>query len=117
MVQTRTGVPERAGFTLMAYLAVHDKNAADDTFEPFLDAIVRESDDDRNFVRKAVNWALRQIGKRNVELNAAALATADAVRARGTRAARWIANDALRELRSATVQRKLRSRTRFPASG
>ncbi len=98
---------KRAGFALMAYVAVHDKKAPDETFAPFLAAIVREADDDRNFVRKAVNWALRQIGKRNRAMNAAALETAEAVRARGTRAARWIAADALRELRSDAVQKKL----------
>ena len=94
----------------MAAITVHDKRAPDAAFRPFLDAIVRESDDDRNYVRKAVNWALRQIGKRNLALNAAAIRTAETLREHGTRAARWIATDALRELRSDTVQRAVRAR-------
>jgi len=98
---------KRAGFSLMATLAVHDKDARDGDFKPFLAAIQRESYDDRNFVRKAVNWALRQIGKRNPALNVAAIKTAERVQKQGTRAARWIAADALRELRSDAVQRKL----------
>jgi len=98
---------KRAGFALMAYLAVHDKAAGDGAFAKLLPVIEREADDDRPFVRKAVNWALRQIGKRNARLNVLAIATAECVRARGTRAARWIAADALRELRGAAVQARL----------
>src|SRR6516225_7305174 len=95
---------KRAGFSLMAYLAVHDKKADDARFAELLPAIERASDDDRPFVKKAVNWALRQIGKRDLWLNALAIRTAEAIRARGTRSARWIAADALRELRSEAVQ-------------
>jgi 3-methyladenine DNA glycosylase AlkD len=102
----------RAGFALMAVLAVHDKGAPDSAFERFLPLIERQSDDDRNFVKKAVNWALRQVGKRNLALNAKAIAAAERVRARGTRAARWIASDALRELRSEAVQKRLRANSR-----
>jgi 3-methyladenine DNA glycosylase AlkD len=90
---------KRAGFALMAALAVHAKAMPDDEFAPFLEAIERESDDDRNFVKKAVNWALRQIGKRNPQLRERAIETAQGIAARGTRPARWIARDALRELR------------------
>jgi 3-methyladenine DNA glycosylase AlkD len=100
---------KRAGFVLMACLAVHDRRASDEAFLAFLPLIRRESVDDRNFVRKAVNWALRQIGKRNQPLNAAAIATAEAIRAEGTRAGRWIAGDALRELTSEKVQSRLRN--------
>jgi len=100
---------KRAGYVLMAALAVHDKRAPDETFLALLPAIVRGSDDDRNFVKKAVNWALRQIGKRNRRLNAAAIETAEQLRATGTRSGRWIAADALRELRSDSVQARLRS--------
>ena len=89
---------KRAGFALMAAIAVRDKTASDASFSEFLIAIERESDDARNYVRKAVNWALRQIGKRNVALRDEALATAVRMRARGTPAARWIASDAIREL-------------------
>jgi 3-methyladenine DNA glycosylase AlkD len=98
---------KRAAFALMAMLAVHDKQAEDGNFEPFLPIIERESGDPRNFVRKAVNWALRQIGKRNRALNAKAIATAERIHARGVRSAKWVASDALRELRSNAVQAKL----------
>jgi len=98
---------KRAGFALMAYLAIHEKKASDESFAAFLPIIQREADDDRLYVRKAVNWALRQIGKRSARLNALAIQTAEAIRARDTRSARWIAADALRELRSARVQAKL----------
>ena len=101
---------KRAGFALMASLAVHDKRAKDTAFTRFLLAIERESDDDRNFVRKAVNWALRQIGKRNPVLNARAIEYARRIEARGTRASRWIARDALRELESEAVRKRLRPR-------
>ena len=77
-------------------------------FARFLPIIERESDDDRNFVKKAVNWALRQIGKRNLALNTKAIRTAERIRRRGTRAARWIASDALRELGGDAVQQRLR---------
>jgi 3-methyladenine DNA glycosylase AlkD/drug/metabolite transporter (DMT)-like permease len=70
---------KRAGFALMAYLAVHDKNANDAAFERFLPLIVRGARDERNFVKKAVNWALRQIGKRNPHLNRAAIRTASEI--------------------------------------
>jgi 3-methyladenine DNA glycosylase AlkD len=90
---------KRAGFVLMAALAVHDKAAPDELFLSFLPLIEREAHDDRNYVRKAVNWALRQIGKRNARLNPAAIAAAHRILAQDTKPARWIARDALRELR------------------
>ncbi len=99
---------KRAGFALMAYLAVHDKKAPDYSFLDFLPPIKRESTDDRNFVRKAVNWALRQIGKRNLALNTAAIETAQEIRALDSPTARWIAADALRELTGEAVRRRLR---------
>ena len=98
---------KRAGFALMAALAVHDKKAPDHRFIELLPIIRREAHDERNFVKKAVNWALRQIGKRNLALNAAAIETAERIRADGTRAGRWVAADALRELRSDAVQARL----------
>ncbi|MBI3404201.1 MAG: DNA alkylation repair protein [Acidobacteria bacterium] len=101
---------KRGAFSLMAGLAVHDKAAADSRFLRFLPLIERASDDERNFVRKAVNWALRQIGKRNLRLNRAAIACGLRIRKCGTRAARWIAADALRELQSAAVQKRLRAK-------
>jgi 3-methyladenine DNA glycosylase AlkD len=98
---------KRAGFALMAYLAVHDKNADDTAFQKLLPYIEREADDERQFVKKAVNWALRQIGKRNHRLNNLAIKTAETIRAQGSRSGRWIAADALRELRSEPVQARL----------
>lgn len=91
---------KRAGFVLMAALAVHDKNAKDETFTKFFPTIKRESVDDRNFVRKSVNWALRQIGKRNENLNVRAMATAREIRKMDSKSAKWIASDAIRELRA-----------------
>jgi 3-methyladenine DNA glycosylase AlkD len=98
---------KRAGFALMAYLAVHDKESSDEAFAEWLPIIERQADDDRPYVRKAVNWALRQIGKRNARLNRLAIRSAQAIRERGTKSARWIASDALRELQSAAVRRRL----------
>jgi 3-methyladenine DNA glycosylase AlkD len=99
----------RAGFALMAELAVHDKSAPDAKFLRFLPAIKTGSTDERNFVKKAVNWALRQIGKRNTGLNAKAIAVAEEIRKSESKSARWIAADALRELKSPAVKRKLRA--------
>ncbi|HLA19352.1 MAG TPA: DNA alkylation repair protein [Dehalococcoidia bacterium] len=99
---------KRAGFVLMAALAVHDKKAPDQRFLEMLPLIEREAYDDRNFVRKAVNWALRGIGKRNRNLNRAAIEAGERIRAQGSRAARWIAADALRELRSEKVRTRLK---------
>lgn len=98
---------KRAGFALMAALAWHDKRAADEQFAPFFPALVRGATDERNFVKKAVNWALRQMGKRNANLNRLAIETAREIQRIDSRAARWIASDALRELTSEQVQRRL----------
>jgi 3-methyladenine DNA glycosylase AlkD len=92
----------RAGFVLMAELAVHDKRASDEAFLPFFPLIKQYAVDERNFVKKAVNWALRQIGKRNSHLRAVAVDWAHAIKQLDSRAARWIANDALRELQKKT---------------
>ncbi|MCJ7795269.1 MAG: DNA alkylation repair protein [Thermoleophilia bacterium] len=100
----------RAGFVLMAALAVQDKRSPDEPFYAFLRLIVRGSTDERNFVKKAVNWALRQIGKRNATLNTAAVATAREIAELDSRAARWVAADALRELTGETVLRRLAER-------
>jgi 3-methyladenine DNA glycosylase AlkD len=100
---------KRAGFVLMAEMAVHDKNALDKTFLDFLPVIVRESSDERNFVKKAVNWALRQIGKRNAILNIAAIKTSTDIRDSDSKSAKWIAADALRELTSASVRKKIQT--------
>lgn len=106
---------KRAGFAMVAVLAVHDKKAKDKEFLPFLSIVRREAGDDRNFVKKAVNWALRQIGKRNRNLNKKAIETAKEIldsalidATTSSRKARtWIANDALKELKSNTVQKRI----------
>jgi 3-methyladenine DNA glycosylase AlkD len=98
---------KRAGFTLMASLSVHDKDAKDHQFRAFFPIIEREATDDRNFVKKAVNWALRSIGKRNAVLNREAVKCAERIREQGSRSARWIASDALRELNSEKVQKRI----------
>jgi len=98
----------RAGYALMAELAVHDKDAPDDAFIRFFGEIERGSTDSRNFVKKAVNWALRQIGKRNLKLNRAALKLAGKISKKESTSAKWVSSDAIRELRSAAVQRNLR---------
>jgi 3-methyladenine DNA glycosylase AlkD len=99
---------KRAAFSLVAYLSYKDKAAPDVRFVQFLRVIEREACDERNFVRKAVNWALRNIGKRNIRLNREAIRAAERIRQQGSRAARWIAADALRELKSPAVQARLR---------
>jgi 3-methyladenine DNA glycosylase AlkD len=100
---------KRAAFTIIAYLTYRDKKAPDANILQFLPVIRREAGDDRNFVKKAVNWALRNIGKRNRRCNVAAIKCAEQVRDDGTRSGRWIAADALRELRGAAVQARLQS--------
>lgn len=101
---------KRGGFVLMAGLVVHDKRAPDGNFLKFFPIIDRESDDDRNFAKKAVNWASRSIGKRSIVLNQAAIDTAGDMQKSGTRAARWIAADAIRELIGDKDQARLKKR-------
>jgi 3-methyladenine DNA glycosylase AlkD len=91
---------KRCGFVLMAEAAVHLKKEPDQTFINFLPIIEREAADQRNFVKKAINWALRQIGKRNANLHQHAIATAEAILAKGNKKANWVALDALRELKT-----------------
>ncbi|WP_407355544.1 DNA alkylation repair protein [Methanolobus sp. WCC5] len=98
---------KRAGYVMMARLAVSDKKADDAQFEQFFPLIINGSDDPRNYVKKAVNWALRQIGKRNLALNARAMALCEELLDGSSGSARWIAADALRELRSEKVLEKL----------
>jgi 3-methyladenine DNA glycosylase AlkD len=102
---------KRASFSLIAYLSYKEKEAADGRFVRFLRVIEREAHDERNFVKKAVNWALRNIGKRNKRLNREAIHAAERIRRQGSRSARWIAADALRELKSPAVQRRLQRKT------
>lgn len=99
---------KRASFALMACLAWHDKKAEDARFTELFPLIVRGATDERNFVKKAVNWALRNIGKRNPRLNRESIAVAREIQRLDSRAARWIAADAIRELESQSVQARLR---------
>jgi 3-methyladenine DNA glycosylase AlkD len=94
----REELVKRAGFTMMATLAVHDKAASNEVFHGYLNRVHEASTDERHNVKKGVNWALRQIGKRNLILNRDAIRMAKRIRNRDSRAARWIAGDALREL-------------------
>jgi 3-methyladenine DNA glycosylase AlkD len=102
---------KRAAFSLMACLAVHDKKAPDTQFSDFFDIIKREAHDERNFVKKAVNWALRQAGKRNPRLNKEAIRVAKEIRRlaekSGSKSAKWIADNALGELQSEFVGKRL----------
>ena len=102
---------KRASFSLIAYLSYNDEAAPDARFVRFLRVIEREAHDERNFVKKAVNWALRNIGKRNKRLHREAIRAAERIRLQDSRAARWIAADALRELKTAAVQKQLQRKT------
>jgi len=99
---------KRAAFSLIACLAWHDKKASDEEFLGLLPVIMQAATDERNYVKKAVNWALRNIGKRNLSLNGAALGTAREIQQLESKSARWIAADAIRELESEAVQSRLR---------
>jgi 3-methyladenine DNA glycosylase AlkD len=98
---------KRAAFALIAGLAVHDKKAIDQDFEAFLILCITSATDERNYVKKAVSWAVRNIGKRNLQLNKEALKTAEEIKHIDSKSARWIASDAIRELTSWKVQQKL----------
>ncbi len=94
---------KRAGFVMMAYLAVHNKKANNKEFALFFPLLEKEANDERNFVKKAVNWALRQLGKRNKALHKKAIAVAEKILRQESKAAKWIATDALRELRNEKI--------------
>ncbi|MCP4726807.1 MAG: DNA alkylation repair protein [bacterium] len=101
---------KRSGFVMMACLSVHDKNASEGSFEPFFKRALEESFDERNFVKKAVNWAIRQIGKRNAALNKRAIEVSEEILSIENKTAKWIARGALRELRSEKVQKRLEAK-------
>ncbi len=103
---------KRAGIVLIAWLTVHDKKASDEKIAEFLPLLEKHADDDRNFVKKAVNWSLRQVGKRSLKLNKLAIETADRIALQNTKSARWIASDALRELKSDAVRERLQARAK-----
>jgi 3-methyladenine DNA glycosylase AlkD len=101
----------RAGFALMACLAWKDKKADDKKLEQFFFPYIKKySTDERNFVKRALNWALRQIGKRNLNLNKKAIEIAKEIQKIDSKSAKWIANDAIRELTSETVQKRLQNK-------
>ncbi len=102
---------KRGGFATMVNLAIHDKKAHDHQLEAFFPFIIREAWDERNFVRKAVNWALRQIGKRNPVLHQKAIEVAHQIKNQGTNSAKWIANGALKELTSMAVIGRLNKKS------
>jgi 3-methyladenine DNA glycosylase AlkD len=99
---------KRTAFSLTACLAWHDKKASDEKFIGLLPVITRAATDERNFVKKAVNWSLRNIGKRNLNLNRAVLNAAKEIQRLDSKAARWIAADAIRELESDAIHSRLR---------
>ena len=99
---------KRAAFALIACLAWHDKKAKDEKFIKLFPVIIGGATDERNFVKKAVNWALRNIGKKNLNLNRAAIETAKEIQQIDSKAARWIASDTIRELESEAVQIRLK---------
>lgn len=101
---------KRAGIVMMAGLAVHDKKADDEKIAQFLPILESKADDDRNFIKKAVNWSLRQIGKRSLYLHKLAVESAERIKARDTKAARWIATDALRELNNPKTMERLKNK-------
>ena len=101
---------KRAAFSIIAGLAVHDKKASDIKFEELFKIIKRESLDDRNYVKKAVNWALRNIGKRNITLNKKAIIVAKEIKNLDSKPAKWIANDAIRELTSEKIQERIKKK-------
>jgi 3-methyladenine DNA glycosylase AlkD len=98
----------RAGFTMIATLCVNDKKADDKVFLQYLPIIKKYAIDDRMYVKKAINWSLRQIGKRSLKLNPHAIKTAEEIHRMNSSSAKWIASDALRELRSPAVQKRLK---------
>jgi len=100
---------KRTAFTLIACLSVHNKELKDPDFEKFFPLISKEAVDERNYVKKAVNWALRQIGKRNKNLNKKAIAVAKEISKIDSKSAKWIASDALRELQNEKIQSRLAS--------
>jgi 3-methyladenine DNA glycosylase AlkD len=102
---------KRGAFSLIAGLTVHDKKAEDSKFEDFFPLIKKESTDDRNYVKKAVNWALRNIGKRNFYLNKKAIEIAKEIQKINSKSAKWIANDAIRELTGEKIQKRIKKTT------
>jgi len=108
-VESKHQFTRRAGFVLMAVQAVHNKELTKDDINEFFQKIIKHSVDDRNFVNKAVNWALRQIGKRNIELNKEAISVSKSLIESESKSAKWIGRDAIKELTSESVIKRLKS--------
>jgi 3-methyladenine DNA glycosylase AlkD len=106
---------KRTSYAMIACLAWHDKEASNDAFIQYFPVIVAGATDDRNFVKKAVNWALRNIGKRNQALNKEAIKVAKEIQAIDSKSARWIASNAIREMESEKIQERLRKKAQQPA--
>lgn len=104
---------KRAGFVVMAILAVHLDKEDEKFFDSCLTRIEHESIDSRNFVKKSINWALRQLGKRNLKLNKRAIAYAEIIKTKDSKSAKWIANDAIKELKSEKNIERLRKKNKF----
>lgn len=102
---------KRASFSLIAALATHDKKASNESFETFFPIILRESIDERKYVKKAVNWALRNIGKRNVVLNKRSIEIAEEMLKKNNKTSRWIAKDAINELTSEKIRNRVRKKS------
>jgi len=103
---------KRAGFVLIAETAVRGKKLGDEVYLDYLDIIRKMKGDDRNFVRKAASWALRQIGKRNMWLHGRAIEVAEGLAATQSNPRRWVGKDALRELRKESVARRVEKKSR-----
>lgn len=101
----------RAAFAMIAWASVHRKKEPDATFESLLPLIEKHAKDSRNFVKKAVNWALRQIGKRSMALHSPALALAEKLAASNDKSERWIGKDAMRELNNPKILERLAKRS------
>ncbi len=101
---------ERAGFSLCAALSVHNKKAPDEIFSQYFPMIMEFADDDRNFVKKAINWALRAIGKRNLALNQQTISCPQKLITQSSKSAHWIESDTLRELQLESIQNRLTKR-------
>lgn len=109
-VKNKRDFTRRAGFVLMAVQAVHNKSLSNSEIKDYFPLIIKYSTDDRNFVKKAVNWALRQIGKRNLELNKEAIKICDVLLKTESKSAKWIASNARRELTSEKVIKRMEDR-------
>lgn len=107
---------KRAGFVMMSCLSVHEKKSDEEKEEKFMNFLLlikKESSDERNFIKKAVNWALRQIGKRSINLNIKAVETAREIQKTNSKSAKWVAYNAIRELTGDPVQKKLKAKSGF----